>query len=66
MEIFSRVLLENRRGEVATGWGGRDFVPVASDYDGDMKTDPAVYNTVTGEWRFWLSSGGRSPLYRRA
>jgi hypothetical protein len=30
--------------------GGPGYVPVAGDYDGDGRQDPAAYNTTTGQW----------------
>lgn len=38
--------------------GGPGYVPVVADYDKDGKSDPAVYATMNGAWRVWLSSGG--------
>ena len=31
-------------------FGGAGFTPVAGDYDGDGKTDAAVYQQNTGNW----------------
>ncbi len=32
-------------------WDGSSAIPVAADYDGDGKTDPAAWDSLTGEWR---------------
>ena len=37
-----------------------DYKPVHGDYDGDGKTDCAVYRTGTGAW-FIIPSGGGAP-----
>ncbi len=31
-------------------FGGSGFTPVAGDYDGDGKTDAAVYQNSSGNW----------------
>jgi len=36
-------------------------MPLAADFDGDAKADPAVFNT-NGNWKIKLSSGNYSPL----
>ena len=36
--------------------GSDSFIPVPSDYDGDMKTDIALFNTTTGRWYILKSS----------
>ena len=36
--------------------GGPDYVPVAGDFDGDGKIDPAVYQEASGNWFTALSS----------
>jgi hypothetical protein len=38
--------------------GGTGYAAMPGDYDGDGKTDPAVYNTATGEWLVMLSGSG--------
>ena len=40
-------------------WGGPGYVPVPGDYDGDRKTDPAIYQPSTGWW-FILKSKSNS------
>ena len=44
-------------GAYGVGWGGSAFKPVPGDYDGDGKTDIAIYNTTTGAWWIIPSSG---------
>jgi hypothetical protein len=39
-------------------WGVAGDQPVAGDFDGDRKTDIAVYRPTTGEWFLRLSSLG--------
>ena len=39
------------------GWGGPGFKPVPGDYDGDGKTDVAIYDTTGGAWWIIPSSG---------
>jgi hypothetical protein len=39
------------------GWGAATDVPVPGDYDGDGKTDLAIYRPSTGEWWVKPSSG---------
>ena len=44
-------------GAYGVGWGGSAFKPVHGDYDGDGKTDIAIYNTAGGAWWIIPSSG---------
>ena len=44
-------------GAYGVGWGGSAFKPVPGDYDGDGKTDVAIYNTTNGGWWIIPSSG---------
>jgi hypothetical protein len=36
-------------------------VSVAADFDGDGVSDPALFTTLTGEWRLWLSTNNYAP-----
>ena len=42
--------------EITVSLGTESFVPAPGDYDGDGKTDPAVYQPETGQWRVLFSS----------
>jgi hypothetical protein len=44
-------------GAYGIGWGGPAFKPVPGDYDGDGKTDIAIYDTTGGAWWIIPSSG---------
>lgn len=37
-------------------WGAPGDVPVPGDYDGDGKTDPAIFRPTTGDWFILKSS----------
>jgi len=45
-----------RAGPIATELGDYYGIPASGNYDGDSKTDPALYQETTGLWAFWLSS----------
>jgi len=47
-------------GPCRLGWGSPDLgdVPVPADYDGDGRTDVAVYRGTTGEWFMTVAPGG--------
>jgi hypothetical protein len=42
----------------AITWGTGTDIPVAADYDGDGKTDAAVYRPSTGVWHIRYSGTG--------
>ena len=41
-------------------WGLSNDVPLAADFDGDGRSDLAVYRPSTGEWWIRYSLGGYS------
>ena len=43
---------------LSVGWGGTGYTPVRGDFDGDGKTDLAVYQRSTGKWYVLLSASG--------
>jgi hypothetical protein len=48
------------------GWGvpGAGDIPVPGDYDGDGKTDIAIWRATTGDWWILNSSNGFDQPYR--
>ena len=48
---------QGQAGSYGVGWGGSPFTPVPGDYDGDGKTDVAIYDTTSGAWWIIPSSG---------
>ncbi len=52
-----QVLLSGSGYAAATAdFGGSGYQAVEGDYDGDGKTDPAIYQESTGDWAVMLSS----------
>ena len=51
------------RAQSSTAGGLSTDVPVPADYDGDGKTDPAVFRIGTREWMIGLSSNGSTVRY---
>ncbi len=45
-------------------WGVATDVPVPGDYDGDGKTDLALWRPSTGAWLIFQSSNGQSPNWQ--
>ncbi len=43
--------------EWISGFGNREWIPMGGDFNGDGKTDAAVYNSSSGEFKIALSNG---------
>jgi hypothetical protein len=58
-----QILLSTRGYEPVAiyGFGGPDYLPVAGDYDGDGKADPAIYCATSGQWLALLSGSDYTP-----
>ena len=52
-----------RRAPPQVSFGLPNSVPVSADYDGDGKTDLAVYQPSSGEWMILNSSTGKTTTY---
>ena len=46
----------NYATSVSVSWGLSTDVPAPADYDGDGKTDPAIFRPSTGLWAILKSS----------
>lgn len=58
-------MLAQRALAWAIPWGWPSAIPVGGDYDGDGKSDMAVFDNLTGNW-FIMSLDGRLLLWARA
>jgi len=52
---------QGQAGAYGVGWGGSALKPVLGDYDGDGKTDTAIYDTTGGAW--WIIPSSGIPAY---
>ena len=44
-------------GPISLQWGGGGDIAVPGDYDGDRRTDLAVFRPSNGTWYLWLVAG---------
>ncbi len=51
---------QGQAGGYGVGWGGSAYKPIPGDYDGDGKTDIAIYETATGVW--WILPSSTATL----
>jgi len=50
-------ILDSSGQKITTAWGKDGDVPVIGDYDGEGKTDTAIWRPSTGEWWIKQSNG---------
>ena len=51
---------QGQAGGYGVGWGGSAYKPIPGDFDGDGKTDIAIYETATGVW--WILPSSTATL----